>query len=380
MSIISSKTDHSIKRTLFLSKINTPSKNEMIKQKIKTLFNSPDTYLRLSNEGPFKFVVGKQIKGPRYDNNNKLIPYSIVGKISQIKPRKKNTHENKILNPSFTRRNSNIKNLLSKKGSMINFNDNTDNDKELNFLFNKYENNIKKNRIISNSFINEIPNNLNDTVKKHLYLQEKNFQNKYEIESFRNRLKHKIQKKIKNKTKELLLSTSDYYREKKELSEYLDKSDEENIGNSFQNWSISLRKPTNFKGIRKGIINYGTDKNPIWSQFKENVPKIFERIKKPNSINMNNSILYKNHSNYLKSDSFDSFNNTINSKFQSFNYHTLNISQLEVKGENLLDFEENNVKLMKGKKKLVKLSYDKESVKNLNLINNWKYKGFNTLD
>ena len=29
---------------------------------------------------------------------------------------------------------------------------------------------------------------------------------------------------------------------------------------------------------------------------------------------------------------------------------------------------------------MVKLSYDKDSLKNLNLINNWKYKGFNTLD
>ena len=53
----------------------------------------------------------------------------------------------------------------------------------------------------------------------------------------------------------------------------------------------------------------------------------------------------------IKSDSFDFCNSTINSKFQSFNNQTLNISQLEVKGENLLDFEENNIKLLKGKKK-----------------------------
>lgn len=380
MSLISSNTNNSIKRTLFLSKIKSPSKNEIIKHKLKTLFNSPETYLRLSNEGQFKYVVGKQIKGPRYDNNNKLISYSIVGKLYQSKNKKKNIHENKFLNPSFSRRNSNFKTLESKKSSLINFNDNFVNDKELNFLFNKCEDNIKKNKILSNSFINEIPNNLNDTVKKHLYLQEKNFQNKYEIESFRKRLKHKIQKKIKNKTKELLLSTSDNYREKKELTAYLDKSEENNIGNSFQNWSISLRKPTNFKGIRKGIINYGTDKHPFWAQFKENIPKLFERIKKPNSINLNNSILYKNHSKYIKSDSFDSFNNTINSKYKSFHYHSLNISQLEIKGENLLDFEEKNIKLLKGRKKMFKLSYDKDSMKNLNLINNWKYKGFNTFD
>ena len=379
MNIISSNTNHIKTRTLFLSKIKNPSKNEIIKKKIKTIFDSPETYLRLSNEGPFKFVVGKQLKGPRYDNNNKLIPYSIVGKLYQLKNKKKNNHENKLPNP-LNRRNSSFKHFGSKKSSIINFNDNHINDNELNYIFNNYEKNIKKNRTISNSFLNEIPNNLNDTVKKHLFLQEKNFKNKYEIDTFRKRLKHKIQNKIKNKTKLLLLSTSDNYREKKELNEYLDKSEESNIGNSFQNWSSSLRKPKNFKGIRKGIINYGTDKNPFWAQFKENIPKIIERIKKPNSINMNNSILYKNHFNYIKSDSFDFCNSTINSKFQSFNNQTLNISQLEVKGENLLDFEENNIKLLKGKKKMVKLSYDKDSLKNLNLINNWKYKGFNTLD
>ena len=36
--------------------------------------------------------------------------------------------------------------------------------------------------------------------------------------------------------------------------------------------------------------------------------------------------------------------------------------------------------MLKGRKKMFKLSYDKDSMKNLNLINNWKYKGFNTFD
>ena len=56
------------------------------------------------------------------------------------------------------------------------------------------------------------------------------------------------------------------------------------------------------------------------------------------------------------------------------------MNQLEVNGKNLLDFEEKNARLLRGKKKLIKIKYDKESIKDLSLIDNWKFKGLNTIN
>ena len=58
---------------------------------------------------------------------------------------------------------------------------------------------------------------------------------------------------------------------------------------------------------------------------------------------------------------------------------TSKMNNLEVKGNNLLDFESKNVKLLKGRKMIHKVHYDRDSLKDLELINNWKYKGFNTI-
>ena len=363
-------------KTLFLSKIN--SEDENIKKKINIIFEKPETYLTLSSESPIKFVVGKQIKGPRYDKNNKLISYSIVGKLNPKKTKKfisqSSSHERNS-NHSFSKRYSSLhfkKNDSSKSNYLQNNNEKIIGDRELNLIFSNYKESIKINKTIedNNSFINEIPNNLNDTVKKRLFLQEKNFLNKYKTDSFRKNLKKKIHKKIKDKDKVLLLSTSDKYREKKELSEFL--SNENNYGNSVQNWAISLRKPMNFKGIRKGYYNCGNDFHPIWAQYKENVPKLFERIRNPKSFNnesFNNNFLFR-------TDSFDFYTKN---KYKMYMNRTSKMNNLEVKGNSLLDFESKNVKLLKGRKMIHKVHYDRDSLKDLELINNWKYKGFNTI-
>ena len=78
----------------------------------------------------------------------------------------------------------------------------------------------------------------------------------------------------------------------------------------------------------------------------------------------------------IKNDSF--LNN--NSKLKNYINKYINMNQLEVNGKNLLDFEEKNARLLRGKKKLIKIKYDKESIKDLSLIDNWKFKGLNTIN
>ena len=65
-------------KTFFLSKI-PKNTNPTIDENISSLFANPNTYLQLPEESKFSFVIGRRLKGPRLDENDNLIPYSIVG-------------------------------------------------------------------------------------------------------------------------------------------------------------------------------------------------------------------------------------------------------------------------------------------------------------
>ena len=78
----------STQRTLFLTKIKLDNYSN-IKKRIKKLFEDPENYLKLPNECESKFIIGKNIIGPRYDNQNKLIPYTIVGNYDTINIKKR---------------------------------------------------------------------------------------------------------------------------------------------------------------------------------------------------------------------------------------------------------------------------------------------------
>ena len=62
------------KKTLVVNKIS-PGSNLKIENEVKNLFDSPDTYLQLPSDSKIPFVVGRRLQGPRYDLDDKLIPY-----------------------------------------------------------------------------------------------------------------------------------------------------------------------------------------------------------------------------------------------------------------------------------------------------------------
>jgi hypothetical protein len=85
------------KRTLIINKLKKPLKIPCLKQKQNTLFQDPENYLKLPYETDFNFVVGQKPKGPRFNSDHKLIPYSIVGTIlrrDQRKQTRKQTVQN----------------------------------------------------------------------------------------------------------------------------------------------------------------------------------------------------------------------------------------------------------------------------------------------
>ena len=192
----------STQRTLFLTKIKLDNYSN-IKKRIKKLFEDPENYLKLPNECESKFIIGKNIIGPRYDNQNKLIPYTIVGNYDTINIKKRFNSLEKKINVKEGRRNS-----LSKQKNKFEDNLNNDyiSDKNLEIFFSGRKELIeKKHKRNYNSFIEKIPKNLNDTVKKHLYLQEKSFYEKNKTDTYRNHLKNRIEKKIKKRNELLFL-------------------------------------------------------------------------------------------------------------------------------------------------------------------------------
>ena len=86
------------------------------------------------------------------------------------------------------------------------------------------------------------------------------------------------------------------------------------------------------------------------------------------------SSLNNNYYNYNLTETSD-FNRTNRDIKLNMN-KTLNISKLDVQGKKLIDVEENIIKEMKGKKKkMVKFKYDKDMLKDLNIKEEWDFKG-----
>ena len=89
-----------LKKTFFINKLKKPNIIPDLEQKTNTLFEEPESYLKLPNETEYNIVVGRKPKGPRFNSENKLVPYSVVGSILRKSP-KKLTKKKTILNKNI---------------------------------------------------------------------------------------------------------------------------------------------------------------------------------------------------------------------------------------------------------------------------------------
>ena len=76
------------KKTYIINKIKSSSS---INEKIKELFNNPNLFLQLPYESNNNYIVGKKLQGPRYDSEDKLISYSVIGNGNNYKRRNLNS-------------------------------------------------------------------------------------------------------------------------------------------------------------------------------------------------------------------------------------------------------------------------------------------------
>ena len=400
-------------KTFIINKLKKNIKIPNLKQKINILFNSPENYLKLANETSFQFIIGKNPKGPRFNSDNKLIPYSVVGTFAKKEQRKytrlksiSNSYSSKSLKKSTTnvlsnsnvfspiviQENTSIEDKMKKKTYISNL---TYTD-----IFNIYDKSRKrinknKNRNLEseNKLFKHIPKLMEQYINVPLSKQEKALKNNEKYNDIFNKVENKICKSIKEKrirnlsnnneskiydsklynTSNLIRNSATEYRLKIEKNNSNESKKTPNLvlNNPIQNWEMSLRRPKNFVGKRREYLNVRTDKNPYWIVLTEKNPLEEEKIINPRiHINTSNGVNLKrftNTSSFFKQSSkqFDLTPNVSTSN---------DMNNLEIKGRKLIDVEEKLTNKMKGNIKLVNIKYDKESLKNIifkenNIIN-----------
>ena len=103
-------------KSLIVKKVKSNELGEITK-KNNILFDDPNTFLQLPNETNFNYIVNKIPRGPKFDNNEKIIPYTIIGNPKYLKLNKygysnssrssrKTSFASKIKEPNLNRQNN----------------------------------------------------------------------------------------------------------------------------------------------------------------------------------------------------------------------------------------------------------------------------------
>lgn len=263
------------KKTYLVSKL---SDEDQLFQ-IKNCFEEPEKYLKMHP----KMIVGKIIKGPRLDDEQKIIPYSVVGpshlfedskyanRHNSLKYSTKSSH---ILLPT---NNFNRKTIEDKNQKKINFESIDEN--KLKSIYSSF-NNLK---VLNENKINEFMKRLPGEVNKLLNSQQKILVEKNSLDNKDRQMSKYLSRRVKKTEDELLINNIDSYRIKKEIGDFIEnkKSYDEKYGS--YNWMISLRRAKNFNGNRVAYVNYGDNNNPTWLGIRETSSKQTELVRKPNS-------------------------------------------------------------------------------------------------
>ena len=392
------------KKTFVINKLQKQSIIPNLDKKTNILFQDPDSYLKMPYETDFRFVIGRKPKGPRFNSNNKLIPYTVVGSLMKKEQQKKLTRIKTLVTSNSSQKSVRKSMRMSKaKFNPIAINEVTPKedkkkkktyrvnltDTEIFDIFNKSKKRISKNK--SENLVNEkklykeIPKVMHQYINEPLSQQERALKNNEKYNDILKKLENNISKSLKNKMRNkkfyndskcfdgniynsssLLKNSGTEYRSKVEKINSNDRKKNPHLilPNPVQNWEMSLRRPTNFIGERREYLNVRTDSNPFWIILTEKNPFEDEKILIPKINNMKTEINFKNTSN------INYFKNSI----KQANLTNNNISPskyLEIKGQKLIDIEEKLANQLKGNIKMIDLKYDRESLKDIKFRENY---------
>ena len=152
------------------------------------------------------------------------------------------------------------------------------------------------------------------------------------------RISKKLSKKLNKEEDDLLLNKVDLFKYKKEILYGIHK---EKIPDRFA-WNVSLRRPANFKGKREYHINVNNERNPFWGLLVDKCPNQKELSVKPGyNLNQKEFLRFSKDLNFVNKNK----DNVSSIK---------NLDDLNVVGNDLLDFEYKREMSTKGRKILHK--------------------------
>ena len=394
-------TKNAPKKTLIINKLLKPTLIPNLEEKTNTLFQDPESYLKFPNETHFQFVVGRKPKGPRFNSEKQLIPYSIVGTLMGKEPRKavrKKSIVSKttpIASSKSVRKSMRVSKLKFSPVTINEIPKKEDKKKKRTYIenltyteifniFNKSKKRINKNKIENlvndKKLYKEIPKVMHKYINEPLTQQERSLKSNEKYNSILKKIENNISKTLNNKNKtksyenniynssDLMKYSGTEYRTIVEKKNFYEKKKNPIfiLNNHVQNWEMSLRRPKNFIGERREYLNIRTDTNPYWIVLTEKNPLENEKIVNTYlNTNTNKGIYLKNFYNtsYFKTfvKPLDLTNNRNNS----------NEDFLQINGKKLIDIEEKIALQMKGNIKMFDMKYDKDSIKDMNFKTNY---------
>ena len=334
-----SKPKNTMKTFLIRKITETDPLNEKIDQEYTNYFYNPDTYF--TSNSPL-----------RLNKNHEITDISL-----ELKSNKKlMTKRNNMLNISSASRKKSIATKdKDKYGNYII--DNTKfeyiDNKRLGNIFNSYKEivNYKTNKSYF-KYNKNLPLNISSELNNQT---KKLINQKYNIK-INNNLSNYLSKKIHENKEDLLISNTDNYLYKNEIIKKIGNNTLLNEINDRFKWVTSLRNQDKFKGIRKTLVNINTDKNPFWGFLIEKSPNMRQTAISP-GLKLND----RNLTNFIKKAK----------SLKKFDDNSLsNLEGINIRGDNLLDFEYNREMSSKKRKILHKAFVDNGKVVLNSEINN----------
>jgi len=298
---------------------------------LENLFNNPNKFLEFSFDDKYKYIIGKKQSNIKNHNYIPLIQTNI------------NVNNNILKSIKTLKKTSKIKNVFLNKYNLFFKEKKKINENDLNEIYFKFKNNFNEkynNKNNNNNNYNKI--NMNkENIKFHLQqITLKNFSKLKNLEKKLN--KRLIKKSHKNSNDNLLMNKSQNFRIKNEFLNYLEKENKKTKEISFNEWKMSLRDNNN---IQSKNVN---------DDYKNNNSEI---IRNPNK------------KDYLKNFLLKKYDKNINSNLLK-KVNSVDLYDIQIKGNNLLDLEYDMAKSIKGKKVINKFLYANEVSKNLNFTKN----------
>ena len=341
-------------KTLYVTSLTKHKDKSTIIKKIKSFFNNEEDFLDINAN----IYIGKKPQGPRYTENNEIIPYSYVGDSQYFKKNLLKKTQMKKGGTNYSSKTTETQGqMLKKKEESYDVIDN----KILSNIYSDIKYHTERNKESENKkLLKTLPN----LIKIELENQEKNL-NEYErLNKNSTSVENYLVKKTKKKNKEeLLISSIDSYLFKKAVLNTIEKKTPKEVKLGDNNFYFNLRRPKNFRGNRDCYINIGTNEKPFWGRFFEKSPNVILKCRKP-EINEH----------YIKTFRKNPYLPTISNCENIINEIEI-MGSLQIKGKKLIDFEKEHEDKIPGKKKLYKrnqLETMKES-KNLTVPEFEKY-------